>query len=316
MPLELQEAVRSRGFILPDLSRSYTSLLQEQTLQILREHAVTAFKFLTEDKRRILRIMTAFTNERGSSQHMLVISRQAADLHHSGSNAETTMKRYYASNDTLPSSRILVTKSDGITYPENLCNGYVSKWPDGFSGCLTCGSTIHRLASCSKNDNVEDKQLFWQELWAHIPSTKKKKSDPIPRSLTPLQSNVDMHSTLTDYVSSRNVPHHPNDDKRPKFHAIFARMTNISSSPKKPMHISINNSLPYVNLHLGNPEDDDNRMRILVDTEAVMNTGSLDYHLWIMVQCPEVVEEYLQYGKDTAYDVVRLLAALDLKYAN
>ena len=102
-----------------------------------------------------------------------------------------------------------------------------------------------------------------------------------------------MHSTLTDYVSSRNAPHHPNYDKRPRFHTIFARMTNISSSPKKPMHISINNSLPYVNLHLGNPEDDDNRMRIIVDTEAVMNTGSLDYHLWIMVQCPEVVEEYL-----------------------
>ena len=35
-----------------------------------------------------------------------------------------------------------------------------------------------------------------------------------------------------------------------------------------------------------------------------------------MSQCHEMVEEYLQCGKDTAYDVVLLLVALDLKDAN
>ena len=31
-----------------------------------------------------------------------------------------------------------------------------------------------------------------------------------------------------------------------------------------------------------------------------------------MSQCPDIVEEYLQYGKDTEYDVVHLLVDLDL----
>ena len=36
-----------------------------------------------------------------------------------------------------------------------------------------------------------------------------------------------------------------------RWFAIFVRVTNISPSPKKPMPISINNSLPSVCLHLG-----------------------------------------------------------------
>ena len=56
----------------------------------------------------------------------------------------------------------------------------------------------------------------------------------------------------------------------------------------------------------------DNGMRMLVDTGAAINSGYLDYHLWVMSQCPEMVAEFLQCGPDTDYDVVQLLAALDL----
>ena len=82
------------------------------------------------------------------------------------------------------------------------------------------------------------------------------------------------------------------------------------------MPISIHNYLPSVNLHSDNPEDDENRIRILVDIEATMNTGSLEYYQWVMSQFPEMVEEYIQYGKDTAYNVVHLLAAIDLRDTN
>ena len=316
MPLELQEAVRSGDYILPDLLRLSTSFSQEQALQILREHVVTAFKLLIEKKHRIHRIMTVFTNGRDSSHYLLVNSHQGAYLHYSGSNTEQTMNRYSASNDTLPSSEPLVTKPDGLTYPNNPCIGFVSKWPDGFNGCLACSSTKHRFTSCSKKDNVEDKKLFWQKFWAHIPSTRERKCDPIPRLPTPPESNFDIHSKLIDSASSRNVLHHPNNDKRPRFQTIFARMTSISSTPKKPIHISFNNSLQSTNLHIGNLEDDKNRMRILVNTEAAMNTGSLDYHRWVMSQCPKMVEECVQCGKDTVYDVVHLLAALNIRDAN
>ena len=51
---------------------------------------------------------------------------------------------------------------------------------------------------------------------------------------------------------------------------------------------------------------------MLVDTGTAMNAGNLKYHLWVMSQCPDIVEEFLQCSKDTDYDVVHLLAALDL----
>ena len=78
------------------------------------------------------------------------------------------------------------------------------------------------------------------------------------------------------------------------------------------MSISINKFFPSMCLHLSTPEDNENRMRMLVDTEAVMNTDKVLYHEWVMSQCPDIVEEYLQCGKDTDYDVVHLPTALDL----
>ena len=41
------------------------------------------------------------------------------------------------------------------------------------------------------------------------------------------------------------------------------------------MPVSINKSLPYMCLHFDNPEDDENRMRMLVDIESAMNMGDL-----------------------------------------
>lgn len=49
-------------------------------------------------------------------------------------------------------------------------------------------------------------------------------------------------------------------------------MTNISSFPKEPILISINNSILSVNLRIGNPENDENCIRILVNTGAGINT--------------------------------------------
>ena len=47
-----------------------------------------------------------------------------------------------------------------------------------------------------------------------------------------------------------------------------------------------------------------------------MNTSKFDFHMWVMSQCLDIVDEFLQCGKDTAYDVIHLLAALDLKDIN
>ena len=78
------------------------------------------------------------------------------------------------------------------------------------------------------------------------------------------------------------------------------------------MPIKINNSHPSINFRFGGKKDDDNRMMMMVDTSTAIKTGNLNYHLWVMSQCQEIVAKYLQCEEDTEYEVVQLLAILDL----
>ena len=53
-------------------------------------------------------------------------------------------------------------------------------------------------------------------------------------------------------------------------------------------------------------------MRMLLDTSAAMNSSNLTYYLWVMSQYSEMVGEFIQCGYGTEYNVVQLLATLDL----
>ena len=79
------------------------------------------------------------------------------------------------------------------------------------------------------------------------------------------------------------------------------------------MHISINNTLPSIYLNVGSIMDDENKMRMLVDTGVVMNTGNIVYHQWVLSQYLSMATGYLDFSADTEYDLVKLLVALDLK---
>ena len=140
-----------------------------------------------------------------------------------------------------------------------------------------------------------------------------RKSDSIPRTLTPLQSNVDINSTQTASALTQIVSHTTNSFKPSYCYAILAHVIIIFSFPKKPIAISIINPLPSINLYIHNPDDDENRMHMLVDNGATINTRNLQYHLWVISQCPEMADEYLKCGKNIVYDVIHLLAVLDLK---
>ena len=79
------------------------------------------------------------------------------------------------------------------------------------------------------------------------------------------------------------------------------------------MPISINNSFLSVYLHIESITDDENKIRILVDTGAAMNTGNNAYHQRVMSQSPSMIAEYLERGADNEYDVAQLIVALNLK---
>ena len=86
LPTELKEVVQLGGYILPDISKLTTSPLQEQSLQTLREHAVVAFKQLTDEIRRIKRIISTMTTDRGASHNNTL-----GQSHHSGFSADQTI---------------------------------------------------------------------------------------------------------------------------------------------------------------------------------------------------------------------------------
>ena len=111
-----------------------------------------------------------------------VHNNTVAQSHHTGSFAEQTIIAH-SNLEAKVNERPLVVKKDGHSYPDNPTDGYVSRWRDGFFGCLGCGSDNHRFASCSKKNNLDSRSLFWQELWNHVPSTRKRASEPLRPSL-------------------------------------------------------------------------------------------------------------------------------------
>ena len=58
------------------------------------------------------------------------------------------------------------------------------------------------------------------------------------------------------------------------------------------MYIGINNFLPSISLHLDNPEYNENSIFVLVDAGATMNNDNLQYHLWVINQYPEMVDDF------------------------
>ena len=46
--------------------------------------------------------------------------------------------------------------------------------PDGFFGCLGCGSGTHIFREYTDQRDRAVRTVYWQELWAHVPKTRKK----------------------------------------------------------------------------------------------------------------------------------------------
>ena len=68
----------------PNISKLTTSLLQEQSLQTLREHAVVVYKILSDESRHIRRIMSIMSTDR-------VHNNTLVQSYHSGSSVEQTI---------------------------------------------------------------------------------------------------------------------------------------------------------------------------------------------------------------------------------
>ena len=125
----------------------------------------------------------------------------------------------------------------------------------------------------SREEQQGNKEHFFQDLNFHVPHTRTTEDAPTGQS-----NNLSVQPLASNSATS-NPPPNNSPIKRARFCAIFARIAHISPSTQKPMPIPINNSLPSVCLHLGSVENEENKMRMLLDTDAAMNSASLTYHL-------------------------------------
>ena len=89
------------------------------------------------------------------------------------SQVEITMRTYHPSSELSKNNRPLVKGTDGKLYSKIPINNYVSRFADGFSGYLCCGSTSHLFRNYPNKANNETKLKKNQDLWAHVPSTRK-----------------------------------------------------------------------------------------------------------------------------------------------
>ena len=139
-----------------------------------------------------------------------------------------------------------------------------------------------------------------------MPFTRTNKDTPTD------QSNNFSVQPIASNSSTSNPPPNNSPIKRARICAIFARVAHIYPSTQNSMPIPINNSLSSIYPHLGSVEDEENNMCMLLDTGDTVNSDSLTYHLWVMSQCSEIVGKFIRCGDGTGYDVVQLLAALDV----
>ena len=196
--------------------------------------------------------------------------------------------------------------NDGEVYPKNPYNNYDSRFAEDFRGYL--GSVNHLFRACSDKVITDMKQKK-QDLWDHVPSTRKSSTYlPTPKvtfatHAVPSISNINV---LFTHTNPRQPP-----AKMPRFYYTFVCIKKLSPSSQKPIPILINNSLPFICLHLGLIEDEESKMKMLLDTGAVVDSDNLSYHLWVVSECPAMVGEFIQSDANTGYDVVQLMAALD-----
>ena len=146
-----------------------------------------------EEKQRIETMVSSISSRRHPrhNSHFLSPSHSlpvpASLLHYgSGSIAEQTIVSHQPGGHQKP----VVTKADGQHFPKNPENGYVSHHPTTFRGCLGCGQLGHLFRDCSRNKDPEVRAVYWQELWCHVPSTRKRN--------TQMREDRPSHSNNTD----------------------------------------------------------------------------------------------------------------------
>ena len=212
-----------------------------------------------------------------------------------GSSAEQTIVSHQPGSNPKP----LVIRDD-VQYPVNPKNGYTSKWPATFRGCLGCGQSGHHFNSCPQSAIKSVRLRYWQELWCHIPNTRRQNREArlnnhtTNSSLNPLGShqdntgrgrgrgvntpawiNRDTHRSPTPLLPSPGYKIKDKESRNPWILPMLVGLNNVNAKGITLMPIIISNNLPCVDFQLDTGTCKTPCLRALVDSGAAIYSGNL-----------------------------------------
>jgi hypothetical protein len=76
------------------------------------------------------------------------------------------------------------------------------------------------------------------------------------------------------------------------------------------MPIAIDNGLPHITVTLGANTTTDPTLCGLMDTCGALNTGYLNFHLWLMSERPDLVVEFLSFDDSNPFEPIKLGGAI------
>jgi hypothetical protein len=76
------------------------------------------------------------------------------------------------------------------------------------------------------------------------------------------------------------------------------------------MPIAINNGLPHIDVSLGNDATLDPILVGLMDTCGALNTGYLEFHLWVKSNRPDIVAEFISFDDANPFEPIKLGGAI------
>jgi hypothetical protein len=190
-------------FKMPSINGGFgTKTTQLKALRTVRTAAVAAHDSVEAENDRIKKLVSQMnggsTRHNHNSHYFTSTEEDTAPSSDTGtvffqsdSQAEQTIARYTGGNGGRPQPNAApvtdfrtgqnqqqnvikhtkINPATGEAHPYNPHTDYVSKFPVGYKRCFRCEGDHGRNRPCPLEDDLASKKAFWQELWAHKPST-------------------------------------------------------------------------------------------------------------------------------------------------
>ena len=183
-------------FVIPDLTTLTTKTLQINAHCDIHQFTSSSFKFLNKRKDALKELLCEMQPSHNSGMSLEVQGQQDKNepngssytYQQSSSVAKQTISQYTQSgtqdnqNGNQNGRKMVKTRKhpeSGLQHPFNPDNKNFSRFPVEFKGYFNCGQTDHwhtKNFPTANNSNF-NKTMFFNEMWAHKPHTKKPPRD-------------------------------------------------------------------------------------------------------------------------------------------